>query len=161
MRAEILRKEPGYEATFIRKFKQDRTTVWSMLTENDKLQQWFSELKVEDPKKGGSIIFEPDDGMMERMAITDYREGQRIAFEWGEDHVHFELSEVDGGSELRLKETISKITPHTPKDLAGWHVCLDTMQAVLENYEMRREEDWNRWYPEYKRLMESMSVSFE
>ena len=161
MRAEIIRKEPGYEATFIREFEQDREAVWSMLTKNDKLRQWFSELKVEELGKGGRIVFDTGDGAVNRMGITDYEEGRVMAYEWGEDHVRFELTELDGGAELRLIETIHRITPHTPKDLAGWHVCLDTLKAVLEHHEIRREEDWNQWYPEYKRLVESMTVSFE
>ncbi|RNF39470.1 SRPBCC domain-containing protein [Planococcus salinus] len=161
MRAEIVRKGPGFKATFKRELKHDVKAVWDMLTKNDKLQQWFSELKVEKLGKDGLIVFDMGDGTVENMAITDYREGQVMAFEWGEDDVRFELTPKNGSTELRLIETINKLTPHTPKDLAGWHVCLDTIEAVLENEEFRREEEWNEWYPEYKRLLESMSVSFE
>lgn len=161
MRAEIVRKEQGFEATFIRELKQDRETVWSMLTENDKLKQWFSELTLADLKKGGRLVYDTEDGTQENMIITEFKEGQMMEFEWGEDLVRFELSQRNGDTELRLVETIRKVTDHTPKDLAGWHVCLDTMEAVLNDQELRREKEWDYWYPEYKRLVESMSVSFE
>lgn len=161
LRAEVIKAESGYKATFVRKFAQGREEVWAMLTENPKLQQWFSELTIEDLRKGGNIKFNMGNAKYENMAILDYEEGQKLAFEWGEDQVHFELTPDHGGTRLELVETISEIVPHTAKDLAGWHVCLDVIEALLEGTEIAREEEWNKEYPEYQRLLESMSVSFE
>lgn len=161
MRAEVVKAESGYKATFVRKFAQSTDEVWAMLTENPKLQQWFSELTIEDLRKGGNIKFDLGNEEFENMAILDYEEGHMLAFEWGEDQVRFELSPDGGGTRLELVETITKIIPHTAKDLAGWHVCLDAIEALLEGKEIAREEEWNKEYPEYQRLLESMTVSFE
>lgn len=161
LRAEIVKDKSGYKATFVRKFAQSTEEVWAMLTENPKLQQWFSELTIEDLRKGGAIKFDMGNGEYENMAILDYEDGKKLAFEWGEDEVRFGLSSENGETRLELVETITKIIPHTAKDLAGWHVCLDAIEALLEGKEIAREEEWNKEYPEYQRLLESMTVSFE
>ncbi|MGK7376238.1 SRPBCC family protein [Planococcus sp. 1R117A] len=161
MRAEIIRNEQGYTATFERQLQQESDQVWAMLTENSKLQQWFAELTIEDLQKGGNITFDMGDGTFENMAILDYEEGKSIAFEWAEDEVHFEVTPENGGTKLVLVETINKITPHTARDLAGWHVCLDAIEAILNKEEIARQEEWNKEYPEYQRLLESMTGSIE
>ncbi|MGI2327534.1 SRPBCC domain-containing protein [Planococcus sp. YIM B11945] len=161
MRAEILHQEQGYIATFEHHFSQGADAVWAMLTDNEKLQQWFSELRVGELAKGGFMNFDMGDGTVEKMLITDLLEGHVLAFEWAEDHVRFEVEEENGGACLRLIETIRRITPQTPRDLAGWHVCLDVIQALLEGNEIQRGQEWEVQYPEYKRLMESMSVELE
>lgn len=161
MRAEIIQDKQGYTATFVREFSRSIEDVWAMLTENGKLQQWFSELTIEDLRKGGNIKFDMGNGEFGNMTILDYEEGKKLSFEWGEDQVHFELTADNGSTQLVLVETISKIIPHTAKDLAGWHVCLDVIEAILEGKEIAREKEWEKEYPEYQRLLDSMTVSFE
>ena len=161
LRAEIIHEKQAYTATFERHLTHQPKEVWAMLADNEKLQQWFPELKIEKLGKGGLLRFDMGDGSFEKMAITEYDEGKILAFEWAEDHVRFELIPENKGTLLRLVETISKITPQTAKDLAGWHVCLDVIQAILDGQEIERMEEWEKWYPEYKRLLDSMTVEFE
>ena len=161
MVAEITRTQQGYKAVFDRKLAHEPEQVWQMLTDNQKIQRWFSGLQIEEPGKGGYLTFDMGHGNFEKMAITDYEERERLGFEWGEDHVLFELTPEEGGTRLKLVETIQTLTDHTPKDVAGWHVCLDVLQALLDKKGIERTLEWEHWYPEYKRLFESMRVSFE
>lgn len=161
MRAEIIRDGQGYTATFVRRFSQKKEEVWAMLTENAKLQQWFPELTIENLQKGGTLRFDFENGTYETMAILDYEEGEKFVYEWGKDTVRFEVSADNSGTQLVLTEALSTITPHTAKDLAGWHVCLDVVEALLEGKEIARQEEWEKEYPEYQRLLDSMTVSFE
>ncbi|CAM4212069.1 hypothetical protein PAAL109150_15835 [Paenibacillus alkaliterrae] len=56
---------------------------------------------------------------------------------------------------LVLKEMISRITDHTSKDLAGWHVCLDFMQAQLDGKTIENRTDvWKIWYEKYVSALE-------
>lgn len=42
-------------------------------------------------------------------------------------------------------------TTHTPRDLAGWHICLDVFQALLDGTPMEsRGGEWDEWYNSYK-----------
>lgn len=161
MKAEIIQTEQGYTAEFIRHLAHPIQQVWAMLTENDKLQQWFDELTIEDLRKGGSISFNMGDGNFERMEILEYEEGKLLAFEWAEDQVAFQLQGKNDSTMLTMVEKINRMTPQTAKDLAGWHVCLDVIESLLDGKAISRTTEWKREYPEYKRLLSSMTVEFE
>lgn len=158
MTAEIIQTDQGYLATFDRQVAHEPEKVWQMLTDNQKVQQWFAGLQIEEPREGGYLTFDMGHEKVEKLAITDFEEKKRLGFEWGEDHVLFELRPEEGVTRLRLLETFTALTDHTPKDLAGWHVCLDVLEAILNKKGIERTLEWEHWYPEYKRLVDSMRV---
>lgn len=162
MRAEVTQLDAGYKAVFDRVLNHGTEDVWNMLTDNEMLQQWFDELRLGRSGKGGKMIFDMGNGETEELEITDFEEGRVLAFEWWDDRVRFEVEPQDSGnSQLRLIETIQRITPQTAKDLAGWHVCLDVIEAILNGEEIDRDQEWQQWHEEYKRLLSSMTVEFE
>ena len=56
-----------------------------------------------------------------------------------------------------LTEFISNLTDHTPKDLAGWHVCLMRFSNLVNELpDEQTENEWEQWYEEYKRLVEEL-----
>lgn len=157
MLATLQQAPHGYIARFERHLKHSVQNVWSMLTENDKLAGWFSELKVEALREGGIIKFDMQDGTFEEMEIIELKTHSVLEYTWGDDCVRFELNEVSGGCRLVLIEKINKITDHTPRDLAGWHVCLDVINALLDGRTLEsRENEWKIWYEKYKQLTESV-----
>ena len=72
------------------------------------------------------------DGTFEDLTIVELKIPSVLAYTWGEDVVHFELNQEPDGCRLVLTEKIKTITPHTPRDLAGWHVCLEVISALLD-----------------------------
>ena len=66
----IKKVENSYTARFERQLTHSVEKVWSMLTDNDKLSQWFSELRVEDLCEGGMIKFDMQDGTFIRHALN-------------------------------------------------------------------------------------------
>lgn len=162
MRAEIKQQEEGYTALFERQLPHGSDAVWNMLADNSRLKKWFDELQIVELGKGGKLVFDRGDGSIDELAITDYVEGRIFAFEWWNDHVRFEVEpKNEGSTKLRLIETIARITPQTAKDLAGWHVCLDVIEAILNDEKIDRKHEWEHWHEEYKRLLDSMTVEFE
>ncbi|MGM1044548.1 MAG: SRPBCC family protein [Bacillota bacterium] len=158
MLAVIQKAKEGYVATFERNLKHSDEKVWAMLTENEKLKQWFPELRVEDLRKGGVIKFDMQDGTFEEMEIMELNHLSVLEYTWGNDRVRFELYPTMTGCDFSLIEEISQITDHTPKDLAGWHVCLDVISALLDGTTLEsRENEWKRWYEEYTQLIERFS----
>ncbi|WP_409340677.1 SRPBCC family protein [Paenibacillus sp. MBLB4367] len=150
MLAVIQKAEHGYTARFERILIHPVDQVWAMLTENEQLAKWFSELRVDDLRIGGKIMFDMQDGTFEEMTITDLHLHSVLAFTWGEDRVRFELHPESEGCRLAMIENINKMNNHTPKDLAGWHVCLDVIQALLDGRTIEsREEEWKKWYERY------------
>lgn len=144
-------------ARYERHLKHSDDEVWAFLTENEKLKQWFSELHVEDLRTGGVIKFDMQDGTFEEMEILEFKHLSVLEYTWGQDRVRFELHPTQEGCSLTLIEKISQMTDHTPRDLAGWHVCLDVISELLDHSTIQsRENEWKRWYEEYKHLISEM-----
>lgn len=150
MLARIEKENNIYTVTFERTIKHSVEEVWAMLTENEKLNLWFDELKVEDLREGGRILFDMQDGTYEEMRITELKVPEVLEFTWGEDIVRFELSKNHNGCTLRLIEMLQVLTAHTPRDIAGWHVCLNVIESLLDGTEIpSRKESWERLYEQY------------
>lgn len=156
MIATIQKENDIYTARYERNLQHSVNEVWSMLTENDKLQQWFTELQVVDLRQGGLIKFDMQDGSFIDMQILDYEPLKVLAFEWDKDIARFELSPVSGGCQLTFIETISSFTEQTIKDLAGWHVCLDAIEAILDGRAIARNDEWKDWYVKYEELLQKV-----
>ncbi|OCT16321.1 activator of Hsp90 ATPase 1 family protein [Paenibacillus pectinilyticus] len=154
MLADFQPAQDGYAARFERHWQHTVEEVWSWLTENDKLVQWFPELEVEELREGGIIKFNMPDGKVIPMDILELSTHEVLAFTWAEDRVRFELAaEPDGGCRLLFTEQLQRITAHTPRDLAGWHVCLDVIEALMDGRTIAsRKELWSEWYEKYKQL---------
>jgi len=154
MLADLQKDVNGYVARMERHFKHPAEQVWSMLTKNDQLAQWFPELRVRDLREGGVMAFDMQDGTFEEMEISEYEALSVLEYEWGEDRVRFEMvQESDSACRLIFLEKITKITDHTPKDLAGWHVCLEVIAALLDGRTLEsRKSEWEKWYEAYKKL---------
>lgn len=116
-----------------------------------------SELHIEDLREGGLIKFDMHNGTFVEMMITELQEYSILAFTWAEDSVRFELNPISEGCLLVLNETITKLSAHTPRDLAGWHVCLDVIQTLLDGTAMEsRSAEWEKWFDHYKDAIEKL-----
>ena len=128
-----------------------------MLTVNEELSKWFSELHIEDLREGGMIKFDMQNGTYEEMTITACKLNAVFAFTWDKGHVRFELYPNPEGCQLIFVEEFSAITNHTPRDLAGWHVCLDVIDALLDGRTIDfRKAEWELWYVKYVQALENV-----
>jgi len=135
---------------FVRRLKHPVEKVWSALTDNDKLKQWFSELRVEDLREGGTISFDMQNDTYEYFEILELKPLSVLEYTWAENRVRFELYPEPEGCRLVLIETVVEITDHTPKDIAGWDVCLDVIEALLDGRTVsQRKAVWEEKYPRY------------
>lgn len=153
MIAVIEKTENGYTARFERHLKYSMEEVWSWLTDNEKLAKWFHELRVGELRQGGHMKFDMQDGTFEKLPIYELQMYSVLEFSWWADTVRFELFPEVDGSKLLLIEKIAEITDHTPKDLAGWHVCLDVIEALMDGRTIERMEEWKKWYEKYQEAM--------
>jgi uncharacterized protein YndB with AHSA1/START domain len=158
MLAKIAKDRNGFTAKFERHYHHSVGEVWSWLTDNDKLPQWFSELRVDELREGGLIKFDMQDGTFEEMTILELKTNSVLEYTWGEDIVRFELKQEREGCCLFLIEKIQTITTHTPRDLAGWHVCLDVINALLDGRTIEsRKDEWEKWYEKYVQELDKFS----
>ncbi|MBC2684737.1 SRPBCC family protein [Bacillus toyonensis] len=151
MLAEIEKQSNGYIVKFQRQFPYTIEEVWSVLTENSKLKKWMSNLQIENLKTGGMIKFDMMDGSFLNIGILECQLNAVLEFKWDKDRVRFEIHKAGNGSLLLLKEFIHELTDHTPKDIAGWHICLELFSSVLEGKEKEFPKDeWQQWFEKYK-----------
>ncbi|MFF2155230.1 SRPBCC family protein [Paenibacillus chitinolyticus] len=156
MLAILEKAQDGYVARFHRAYRHSAEALWAMLTENDKLSRWFSELEVGELREGGFIRFHMPDGSFEKLDILELNPPSILEYTWGEDRVRFELYPEPEGCRLILIEKLQAITAHTPKDLAGWHVCLEVVRLLLKGEEMpSRKKEWESWYETYIRHVDA------
>ncbi|MGE7091483.1 SRPBCC domain-containing protein [Lysinibacillus sp. NPDC048646] len=157
MLATIQKQQNSYIVKFNRLLPHPVNAVWGLLTENGNLQKWMSNLEIIDLRKNGKFHFNMNDGTdaYKEITITDYAEKEILEIDWGTDTVRFELSSTSSGSLLVLLESIGELTEHTPKDLAGWHICLDLLSDLLNGtvHEEFPMEEWKKWFTEYKQLV--------
>lgn len=154
--AEIQRIDDGYLASFERQLDHTAEEVWAMLTDNAQLEKWFQELRVGDLQEGGFMQFDVPDVINEELEILELKRFSVLEFDWFGDTVRFELHPKKDGCLLILKETLNSITEQTKKDLAGWHVCLDVIQALLDGGTIQREEEWKKWYEKYAVVIDEL-----
>ncbi|QWU45270.1 SRPBCC family protein [Bacillus sp. NP247] len=151
MLAEIEKQSNGYIVKFERQFPYTIEEVWSVLTENSKLKKWMSNLQIENLKTGGMIKFDMMDGSFLNIDILECQLNAVLEFKWDKDRVRFEIYKAGNESLLLLKEFIHELTDHTPKDIAGWHICLELFSTVLEGKEKEFPKDeWQQWFEKYK-----------
>ena len=160
MIAEMTKTRNGAIARYERHWKYPVQEVWAWLTENDKLSNWFSELQVEELREGGAIIFQMPDGTSDKLTITELKMYSVLEFTWWENTMRFELSPESEGCRLVLTEKLKEITDHTPKDLAGWHMCLEVILALLERRTIEsRVEEWKIWYEKYIHAVKEFTLA--
>ncbi|MEK4672962.1 MULTISPECIES: activator of Hsp90 ATPase 1 family protein [Bacillus] len=124
MIAEIRKLTDGYIVKFERQFPYTAEEVWSVLTENS------------------SFI---------NIDILECQLNSVLEFTWDKDRVRFEIHNEENGTLLLLKEYIHELTDHTPRDVAGWHICLNLFSFVLEGEEKEFSKDeWQQWFEIYK-----------
>lgn len=157
MLATISQQPNATIAQYTRSFPSSVQQVWAVLTENHYLQQWVRNLEIVDARKNGKMHFhmlDDTDAFIE-MKITDYEEFKTFAFNWGKDHVRFELQPGETGTMLTLTESIWQLTAHNAKDLAGWHICLQLFAGVLQGKHEQEfpTEDWKEFYEAYTKLL--------
>lgn len=164
MLATIEKQSNRHVVKYKRPLPHSVNAVWEVITTNEKLQKWMSNLEIIDLRKNGKMRFNMNDGTntYEEIAITDYIEKKVLEFDWGTDSVRFELSSTDNGSLLLFAETLHELTQHTSRDLAGWHICLDLLTDLLdgiEHHSFPMEEKWQQRFNEYKELLDSYKKS--
>ncbi len=146
---------------FERRLSHPVEVVWRAITEASQLEHWFpSRVEVDELRPGAEITFRfehmPLEGMPSTITgrVTEFDPPRLFAFTWGEDHLRFELEPMTGEQDacvLRLTVLLDS-REKAARDGAGWHVCLDRLEAQIDGSgEPGPGEDWRGLYEEYQR----------
>jgi uncharacterized protein YndB with AHSA1/START domain len=144
---------------FERRLSHPVEVVWRAITESDELERWFpSRVEVDDLRTGAEMTFRfehmPLEGMPSTITgrVTEFDPPRVFAFYWGDDHLRFECEPAGADAcTLRLTVLLDQ-RDKAARDSAGWHVCLDRLEAVLAGGgEASDGGDWRSLYEEYQR----------
>src|SRR5690242_2564056 len=80
--------------------------VWEALTEPERLEEWFATEVELDARPGGEGVFRYGDGEERRAVVREADPGERLVLDWDDEgSVELELTEVDGGTRVRVVES--------------------------------------------------------
>jgi uncharacterized protein YndB with AHSA1/START domain len=133
--------------------------VWAALTDREELAGWFPSTIAGELRAGSRLEFsfpEHDDVPDMDGEVTDFDPPRLLAFDWGEDHLRFELAPADEGARTDLRLTVLLGTEDkAARDGAGWTVCLARLEAMLDGAgeaEIKQiSSGWREHYDEYAR----------
>ena len=124
--------------------------VWAALTDAAELKAWFPDGISGEWKVGATLTFGPAgmDAFTGEVLVVD--PPRALEYTWGTDRLRFELEESDGGCVLTLLDSIDDLGK-AARDSAGWHVCLDKLEAHLGGTDVAWTdgERWKELNPAY------------
>lgn len=138
--------------------------VWAAWTDPALLPLWFGPVLDGAPGPGREYVLEGrgDHGDTITCRVLRWQEPELLEHTWryigesADSVLRVEISEVEGGTLLRLSH--SELPPEVdPADYcAGWHMYTDTMQARLEGREPEYNSDarWLELLPAYSAAAE-------
>ena len=131
MDGELEQTGDTWRLRFTRHLRHPVDRVWTAITDADDLKAWFPDGIEGEWRVGATLTFGPAgmDTFTGEVLVVD--RPRVLEYTWGTDRLRFELAEADGGCALTLLDSIDEVGK-AARDSAGWHVCLDKLDARLD-----------------------------
>lgn len=149
----LLRDGGQIAVRYERRYAHPPEQVWRAITESEQLRHWFPADIVGERRTGAALELPFWDDHVEANDIrTPVVEGRVLAWDpprlfewtWGTDRLRWELAADGDATLLRLTTWIGDPLAHGPSGVskdeatgtasaaAGYHVCLDQLEALLD-----------------------------
>ncbi len=143
-----------WQLRFTRELPHSPAKVWRAITEPEHLAQWFP-TTIEGARAADAPLRCSFPG-----GEAPPMDGEMLAFEpesvmelrWGPDVIRIELRAIDYGTELTLLDTLEE-RGKAARDGAGWHVCLEALEAALRDEAAARDQ-MKRWHEVHSQYVE-------
>ena len=141
--------ESGPRLRFERRLAHPPEKVWRAITEPEHLSAWFPDtIVVEEWAVGAPLRFEHPDFQFDGEVLA-YEPPTLLEFRWGTDTIRLEVEAEGDGTKLTLLDTIDELGK-AARDAAGWHACLDQLEAHLAGERgPESSERWRQVHPGY------------
>ncbi|MFI9591730.1 SRPBCC family protein [Nonomuraea sp. NPDC052265] len=126
--------EDRWTLVFVRDLRHPPEKVWRALTEPGRLSAWAPYTADRDLSEAGGVTLtmiddeKPQDMVAEVVRADPPR---LLEYTFGTDLLRWELAATGDGTRLTLRHTVQD-RDMLPKVAAGWHICLDVAEKLLE-----------------------------
>jgi uncharacterized protein YndB with AHSA1/START domain len=148
---ELFEKDGRYELRFVRPLAHPVDAVWHAVTSPEGLAAWFPFDVVGDRAPGASLRFVFREGEAEPFSgsMVEFSPPSVMELRWeGDETLRLELAPADAGCVLTLINRFDEIGK-AARDAAGWHACLDALQASLSGESIDASGRWGEVHPGY------------
>ncbi len=141
-----------WQLRFTRRLPYPKAKVWRAITEPEHLTQWFPTTIEGERTAGATLRFTFPGGQAPPMEgeMLSYEHEAFMELRWGPDILRLEVRAIGDGTELTLLDTLEE-RGKSARDAAGWHACLEALEASLRDEPEPREHMsiWNEVHPHY------------
>jgi uncharacterized protein YndB with AHSA1/START domain len=139
---------------FERDLRHPIERVWRAITDPAELNTWFpSRVGLSELNVGARLhfVFEAEQVPPLDGEITELEPPRVLAFTWGVDQLRFELEPAAAGCTLVFTCTFTDDGVKAARDGAGWHVCLEVLEAHLQGRSVawQPNDRWQELHPAY------------
>ena len=136
--ADVQRRTDGERWTlvFVRDLPHPPERVWTALTEPEELRAWSPYTADRSLARTGDVtltMFANADEEADALpgSVTRAEPSRLLEYRLGADLLVWELEPLGDGTRLTLSHTVAG-SDWLPKVAAGWHICLDVAERLLE-----------------------------
>ena len=135
---------------FERRLAHPPESVWRMITRPEGLARWFpARTELESFEVGAEMTFTFDEADVERAKEAGVEDVPVVSngfvraidplrvfeFDWLGEVIRFELEPDGEGCRLVFTHEFERDVAQAPKNGAGWHLCLEALEAALDSVE--------------------------
>jgi uncharacterized protein YndB with AHSA1/START domain len=145
-----------FRLSFTRFLPHPPEKVWRAITEPEHLSAWFP-ARIDGERQAGAplrFVFEHHEGPTIDGTVEVWEPPRVFAFTWGPETLRFELEPADGGTVLSFVNGFEELGKAV-RDAAGWHYCLERLDADLAGDEFSDEA-----VPRWKTLERRYAAAF-
>ena len=121
---------------FVRELRHPPEKVWAALTDPAQLREWSPFVADRDLGRPGAATLTMIDGDVTEdlpAKVTRAEPPRLLEYSWGGDLLRWELTPTDRGTRVTLEHTVEG-RDWMPKAAAGWHLCLDVAERLLDGH---------------------------
>src|SRR4051794_3610894 len=148
---QLSQKDGRYELRFVRELSHPVGKVWEAVTSPAGLSAWFPFDVVGERSTGARLrfVFRGGEGEPFEGSMVEYTPQSAVELVWG-DHETLRMELRPAGSKcvLTLINRFDEVGK-AARDAAGWHACLDALEASLAGSSIDAGSVWGEVHPNY------------
>src|SRR4051794_37578304 len=148
---QLFETDGRYELRFARELSHPLEKVWEAVTSPDGLSAWFPFDVVGERATGAPLrfVFREGEGDPFEGSMVEFTPRSAMELVWNSDEtLRLELAPAAAGCVLTLINRFDDVGK-AARDAAGWHACLDALEASLSGASIDAGTVWGEVHPDY------------